>query len=139
MMKKFFYTVLLGSFLAGGTSFADEEETPLGEKMSDVSGSLKMLRRAKDDYAKCLVLVREAQSGLLECFQYVPALIAKMPEGKEKAMAMVGYKKTMAESYKTLCDLEEAYLSEDVDKIDDALDAVKGSRKEGHQEYIEED
>ncbi|GHC58676.1 hypothetical protein AAFN60_15305 [Roseibacillus persicicus] len=136
-MKKLFCAILLGSFLATGSSSADD--TPLAEKMDEVSGSLKMLRRAKDDYAQCLKLVREAQSKLLECFAYVPVLVEKMPEGKEKETAIANYKKTLAASYQTLCDLEIAYLSEDVDKIDDAMDAVKASRKDGHEVYIEEE
>ena len=138
MMKKFFYTLLIGSFLANGAACADEEETPLAKKMDEVSGSLKMLRRAGDDYAKCLELVRQAQTQLLECFVYVPVIIEKMEEGKEKDMAFANYKKTLAASYQTLCGLEVAYLSEDIDKIDDALDLVKKSRKDGHQEYIED-
>ena len=40
MMKKFFYTLLVGSFLATGAAFADEDETPLAKKMDEVSGSL---------------------------------------------------------------------------------------------------
>jgi hypothetical protein len=139
MIKKFFYAILVGSVLASGSVFADDEETPLALKMDEVSGSLKMLRRAKDDYAKCLELVRAAQVQLLECFAYTPVIIEKMPEGKEKQVAMANYKKTLAASYETLCGLEIAYLSEDIDQIDDAMDLVKKSRKDGHQEFIEEE
>lgn len=136
-MKKFFYAILASSFLASGVTYADD--TPLAEKMDEVSGSLKMLRRAGDDYAKCLELVHQAQTQLLECFVYVPAMIEKMPDGKEKQLAVANYKKTLAASYQTLCGLEIAYLSEDEDKIDDAMDLVKKSRKSGHEEYIEEE
>jgi len=64
MFKKLIAVVFVGSFLSAGTTFADE--TPLAEKMDEASGALKSLRRAKDDYPKCLELVREAQSKLLE-------------------------------------------------------------------------
>ena len=138
-MKKFFHAILVGSVLLAGGVQADEEETPLAEKMDEVSGNLKMLRRAGDDYAKALELVRDAQAKLLECFAYTPEMLEKMPEGKEKATAIANYKKTLAASYQTLCDLEVAYLTEDLDKIDDAMDLVKKSRKDGHQEFIEED
>lgn len=138
MMKKFFHAILISSFLATGSSFADDDETPLAKKMDEVSKSLKLLRRAKDDYAKGLELVRAAQTQMLECFPYVPALIEKMPEGKEKDIALANYKMTLAASYQTLCGLEVAYLSEDEDQIDDAMDLVKKSRKDGHEEYIEE-
>ena len=128
--------MLASSFLATGVGSADD--TPLAEKMDEVSGSLKMLRRAGDDYAKALGLVQQAQKQLLETFAFVPAIIEKMPDGKEKQLAMANYKKTLAASYQTLCDLEIAYLSEDIDKIDDAMDLVKKSRKDGHEEFIEE-
>ncbi|MGJ8723817.1 MAG: hypothetical protein ACSHYB_04605 [Roseibacillus sp.] len=136
MMKKYFYAIVASSFLATGVGSADD--TPLAEKMDEVSGSLKMLRRADGDFAKCLELVRQAQTQLLETFAFVPALIEKMPDGKEKQVALANYKKTLAASYQTLCGLEIAYLSEDQDKIDDAMDLVKKSRKDGHEEYIEE-
>lgn len=137
MMKKLIQTVLVGSVLATSVAFADE--TPLAEKMDEVSGSLKGLRRAGDNYGKALELVRAAQKAILECFAFSPEMIEKMPEGKEKATALANYKKTLAASYQTFCDLELAYLSEDQDKIDDAKDLVKKSRKTGHQEFIEED
>ncbi len=137
MISKLVSIVLLSSFFGAGLVLS--EDTPLGEEMSQVSSSLKKLRRAKDDYTKCLELVREAQVGLLKCFVYVPAKIEKMEEGKEKQVALAGYKKMLAWSYQTLCDLEVAYLSEDIDKIDDAMDLVKKSRGDGHDEYIEEE
>lgn len=138
-MKKILCAILFGSFLATGATYANDEDTPLAKKMDEVSGSLKMLRRAKDDYAECLKLVRAAQSQLLECFAYVPSLVETMPEGKAKETAIASYKKTLAASYQMLCDLEIAYLSEDQDKIDDAMDAVKDSRKRGHEEFMEEE
>lgn len=130
--------VLLGVLFSTGLLFAaDEEESTLHGKMEEVNRSLKLLRRAGDDYGKAAELVQQAQVVMLECFHLVPELVENMPEGKEKAVAMANYRKLMAESYKKLCDLELAYLSEDLDRIDDVLDEVKGSRKNGHQEFIE--
>ncbi len=133
-----FKAILVGSFLTVGSVCADEE-TPLAEKMDEVSGSLKLLRRAGDDYALCLDHIRKAQRALLECFAYTPLKLEEVPDGKEKAMAVANYRKTLAASYQTLCDLELAYLSEDLDQIDDARDKVKMSRKSGHQEFIDKD
>ena len=137
MMKKYVYAILASSFLAAGMGGADED-TPLAQKMDEVSGSLKLLRRAEGDYPKSLELVRQAQTQLLESFPYVPELIEKMPDGKEKQIAMANYKMQLAAAYETLCGLELAYLSEDIDKIDDAMDLVKKSRKDGHKEFIDE-
>ncbi|MBK1832631.1 hypothetical protein [Roseibacillus ishigakijimensis] len=106
--------------------------------MDEASTSLKLLRRAGDDYAKAIALVQEAQGHLLECFQYVPVKVEKMADGKEKQEAIANYKKMLAQSYQALCDLEIAYLSEDLDKIDDAMDVVKESRGDGHDVFVEE-
>ena len=46
-MKNLFYLLFVGSFLASGVTFADDE-TPLAEEMSEASGFLKLLRRARE-------------------------------------------------------------------------------------------
>lgn len=139
MISKLLRIVLVGALMGAGSLSASDEDSVLHDKMEQVSRSLKLLRRAGEDYEKATGLVQEAQVIMLECFSLMPYLVEKMPEGKEKALAMAQYRKLMAESYKKLCDLELAYLSGDIDKIDDALDEVKGSRKDGHEKFIEED
>jgi len=138
MVTRIITLATFASFLVLGQLHAEEEESPLHEKMEEVNRSLKLLRRAGEDYEKAAGLVRQAQTLMLECFAFVPATIEKMPEGKERNIAWANYRKTMAQSYQTLCDLELAYISGDLDQIDDAMDEVKGLRKEGHEEYIEE-
>ena len=133
--------MLASSFLAAGVSSADED-TPLAKNMDEISGPLKEvykeLRRDGTDFAKYLEQVRESQSYLLKSFDFVPAMIEKMPDGKDKQIAMAKYKKTLAASYETLCGLELALISEDLEAIEDAIDLVKKSRKDGHNEFIEE-
>lgn len=125
--------------MSASSLVASDEDSVLHEKMEQVNRSLKLLRRAGDDYEKAAGLVQEAQAVMLECFPLVPYQVEKMPDGKEKSVAIANYKKLMAESYKRLCDLELAYFSGDIDKIDDALDEVKDSRKDGHEEFIEQE
>jgi hypothetical protein len=139
MTSKFLRLVMMGSLLGAGPLVADVEETPLHDKMEEVNRSLKLLRRAGDDYEQCVDLVQQAQTLMLECFAFAPYSVGKMPEGKEKTVAIANYKKLMAKSYQNLCDLEIAYLSGDIEKIDLAMRDVKQGRKDGHEEYIEED
>ncbi|MDP0489654.1 MAG: hypothetical protein Q7Q71_01230 [Verrucomicrobiota bacterium JB023] len=134
---KYFKLIALGLLLGTGFTFADD--TPLAEKMDEVSGTLKGLRRLEGDWQGSVKVVREAQKQLLECFAWTPALLDKMPEGREKELAIANYKTVLAESYMQLCALEIAYLSEDQEKVDIAMDAVKAGRKKGHQEFIEEE
>jgi len=123
--------------LGSGLSFADDTE--LAKKMDEASGELKMLRRVKDDYAAGVVHIQKAQTAMVACYPMTPAMLEKMPEGKDKAVAMAKYRQTLAKSIATLCQLELAYLAEDQDAIDDATDEWKKSRKAGHSEFIEEE
>lgn len=123
--------------LGGGVCLADDTE--LAEKMDEVSGNLKLLRRVKDDYAAGVELIQKAQTAMVACYPMTPAMLEKMPEGKEKQVAMAKYRQILAESIATLCQLELAYLAEDQDAIDDATDAWKKSRKKGHTKFIEEE
>ncbi|MEM9079615.1 MAG: hypothetical protein AAGC74_02865 [Verrucomicrobiota bacterium] len=127
-------TVLI--VLVGGivSSWA-EGENLLGAKMDEVGYTLKGLRRATPEEA--VELVQKAQVLMWECFQWLPAVVTEMEEGAAKKKATANYKRVMAESYRSLCVLELAYLSGDEDAIDEAIDLVKKFRKEGHVEFIE--
>ncbi len=135
-MKKQLIAAVCGFALSFG-SVAHADDTPLAEKMDEAGGALKLLRRAKSN-EEAIKLVRQAQTELLASIAYIPELVEAMPDGAAKEVEIIEYKKMIADSYKALCDLEIAYLSDDQDKIDDAMSAVKASRKKGHQRFIEE-
>jgi len=136
---RIFRTLMVGVLAVGLSGFALAEDTELAKKMDEVSGSLKQLRRVKDDYAAGVELIHKAQKAMIECFPMTPELLEAMPEGKEKKEAMAKYGQVLAESLATLYQLELAYIAEDQDLIDDATDAWKKSRKAGHKEFIDEE
>ena len=131
------FVLIFSGWIFGLGSMALAEHTPLEEKMSAVNKTLKGLRRSSGDHAKCVSIVRTAQKHLLECFQYPPSMLEKVEDAKKKDEILANYKKELAESYITLCELELAYLSGDPEKIKAANQLVKRSKKEGHDEFID--
>lgn len=117
---------------------ADEEETPLGEQMSELSGSLKQLRRAESVDEK-VALIHTAQAAVIKGLQYLPAGFGKIKDAKEKAKMTAGYKRLSGMTYVLLCELEEAVIAEDEKKYDEVYDKLKENKKEGHQAYKAEE
>ena len=117
---------------------ADDDETPLAEQMSEVSGSLKRLRRAESVDEK-VALIHKAQVATLKGLEFLPAGFEKIKDAKEKAKMTAGYKKLTGQAYVLLCELEEAVLAEDEEKYDEVYDKLKDIKKEGHQAYKAED
>ena len=55
----------------------------------------------------------------------------------EKKKATADYKRLIGLTYVGLCELEMAFLAEDEDKADAAIDNLKELKKEGHRAYID--
>lgn len=134
-MKKILYPLMALGMLAISPVQADD--TPLAEQMEIVNDSYKALRRV-DDAAEGVKLAREGQAAVLKGITMVPEFVeaGSHPDGKEKAM--VAYKKQMAALYVIFCDAELACLNEDLEKIQELVDAFKDSKKKGHTEFMEE-
>lgn len=117
----------------------NEKESPLHESMEQSGRALKSLRKIeKGDWSAGAKAVHDAAEGILKGIPYTPELIKEMPEGKEKVMALVDYKRLMGLAYAALCELELAYLSENQAMVDEAMKKVKGLKKEGHKKYEDE-
>lgn len=115
-----------------------EEDTPLGKQMEEVDDAYKALRRTEDaeEGAK---LARTAQDGVLKAITMTPGFIEEgnHPGGKEKAMA--SYRKQMGQLFVTFCEVEEAFLAKDFDKVQELIKPLKASKKKGHNEFMEEE
>lgn len=135
-MKKLLIPVLALGLFAFTPAQADED-TPLGEQMEILNDSYKALRRT-EDAAEGAKLAREAQLAVIKGMTMTPEFVEKggHPDGKEKAM--VSYRKQMAQLVVTLCEVEEAFLAEDLDKVQELITPLKDSKKKGHEEFIEE-
>ena len=113
-----------------------DDETPLGEQMDVLSGSLKKLRKAETPEEK-VGLVHEAQKATLKSLQYSPMIFKDIKDAKEKAKATADYKKLIGLTYAKLCELEIAYLEGNEEKADDIKGELKDLKKDGHEKYTE--
>ena len=115
---------------------ADDDETPLGEEMDVLSGSLKRLRKAETAPEK-VELVHAAQKATIKSLQYSPMVFKDMKDEKEKAKATADYKRLIGLTYAKLCELEMAYLAGDEDKADEIKGELKDLKKDGHEKYTD--
>jgi len=117
---------------------AEEKHTELGKHMEAMDDAFKGFRR-ETDAKKGAEQARVAQVETLKAAAEVPELVKKMPDGPDKAKAAVEYKKMMGKLYITLCEVEEAFLAGKPEEVTKLVEAVKTSKKEGHDKFIEED
>ena len=116
----------------------DEEETPLGEQMEDVSGALKGLRKAPDFAAKA-ELARKGQTAIINSMRFLPAMFEGVKDEKEKVRMTADFKRMMGQTLMLFAELELAFLEEDEDKADEIVDKLKDLKKEGHNAYVEDE
>lgn len=135
-MKKLLFPMMALALVAFSPVQADD--TPLAEEMDKVNDAFKSLRRT-DDMAEGAKLAREAQIALAKSIEFTPQFVEKGGHEAGKEKAMVAYRKQVAQAIIIFCDLEEAFLVGDKDKVAELIDAVKDSKKKGHDEFIEED
>jgi hypothetical protein len=113
-------------------------DTPLTERMDEVDGAYKAFRREQDP-AKGAAAARDAQEATLKAILETPALISKIADPAAKAKAVAAYRKTMGRLFITLCEVEEAFLAKDLDKVAELVETLKSLKKEGHDQFMEEE
>lgn len=95
--------------------------------------------RKETDPAKGAALAREAQEAVAKGLTGVPELVAKMPDGAEKAKAAAAYRKMMGQLYVALCEVEEAFLAGNTGEVAKIVEAMKEMKKEGHNKFMEDE
>ncbi len=113
------------------------DDTPLGKEMDELSGSLKGLRKA-ETWADKVALAQKGQVATLNSLKHLPVIFKDIKDEAEKKKATADYKRLMGLTYVGLCELEMAFLAEDEDKADAAIDKLKELKKEGHRAYTED-
>ncbi len=116
---------------------ADEDDTPLAKQMDAMNGAYKAMRRETDP-AKGAALAREAQDAMIMAISETPEIVKSMPEA-EQAKAVAEYRKMMGELITTLADMELAFHAGDMDKVKEVVSAMRTSKKEGHDKFMEDD
>ena len=134
LLLKSFAALLL---LSPMTAIADED-SPLAKQMEALDDAFKGFRREKDA-AKGAEQARAAQLALVRGFVETPPMLAKMPDGPEKAKAAAQYRAMMAAVLVKLCEVEQKFLAGDIAGVETLVAALKESRTEGHDKFMEEE
>lgn len=138
MKKLIFPAFLLGASLLAPVQVRAQDDTPLAKEMEKVDDAYKGFRKEKDP-VKGAAAAREAQEALLKAIPLVPAVIEKMPAGEAKEKAMASYRLQMGKLFVSLCEVESAFIAKDLDKVTTLIDAIKASKKEGHDAFVEDE
>ena len=140
MKKLIFPALLLASALMLPTPVRaqDKEDTPLAKEMEKVDEAFKGFRRETDP-VKGAKAAREAQEGVIKALAFTPALIEKMPAGEAKEKAIVAYRTQMGQLFVTFCQVEAAFVAKDLPGVAKLVEDVKGAKKKGHDEFMEEE
>jgi soluble cytochrome b562 len=117
---------------------AAEEETPLGKQMEAMNDAYKAFRRETDP-AKGAALARDAQQAALKSAAETPSMLAKMPDGPEKAKAMAEYRKMIGKLFVSFCEVEEAFLAGKIEEVAKIVENLKELKKTGHDQFMEEE
>ena len=140
MKTSIFAALILTSSLILPTQLRaqDKDDTPLAKEMEKVDEAFKGFRRETDP-AKGAKAAREAQEGVIKALAFTPALIEKMPAGEAKEKAIVAYRTQMGQLFVTFCQVEAAFVAKDLPGVAKLVEDVKGAKKKGHDEFMEED
>jgi len=137
-LHKLFALVAAAGIMSFGPVAQAEDESPLGEQMDEMSGALKSLRRLKRDperWAKSAAAIEKGAQACIKVMTMVPKEIADLPAGPAKAKALADSRRLMGLTLAGFAELELAFLAEDEEKVETALDKLKELKGEGHEKY----
>jgi len=137
MKMKLLISGIAATMLFTLPAMAEEEETALGKQMEAMNDAYKAMRRETDP-AKGAALAREAQEAMVKAIMETPELVKAMPEA-DQPKASAEYRKMIGLLISTLADMELAFLSNDMDKVQEIVKAMRDSKKEGHDKFMEDE
>jgi ABC-type transport system substrate-binding protein len=137
-MKKMILPVMLLATACLIPTPVRADDTPMAKQMELIDDAYKAFRRETDP-AKGAKAAREAQDAVLKAIPMVPAMVEAMPAGEAKDKALVSYRTQMGKLFVTFCEVEAAFQAKDLAKVTALVDTLKGQKKEGHDEFIEEE
>lgn len=120
------------------TKAAGKEDTALGKQMDAMNDAYKAFKKATDP-VKGAALAREAQAAALKSVVEIPDTLKNLPDGSEKAKALVVYHKMIGKLYVTLCEVEEAFINGKMDEVTKLVDSLKEIKKSGHEKFVKEE
>lgn len=137
-MKKLIFPAMLLAAACMVPAPVRADDTPLAKEMEAMDDAYKAFRRETDP-AKGAKAAREAQEAVLKAIPMTPAMVEKMPAGEAKDKAIASYRTQMGKLFVSLCEVEAAFVAKDLAKVATLVDTLKGQKKEGHNEFIEEE
>jgi soluble cytochrome b562 len=117
---------------------ADEKPTALHDQMEAMNDAYKAFRRETDP-VKGATQARLAQQAALKSASEVPERVMAMPEGPEKAKALVSYRMMMGKLFVSLCEVEQAFLNGKIEDVAKIVESLKEQKKTGHDKFMDED
>jgi Cytochrome b562 len=120
------------------TSLAIAADTPLGKEMEAMDDAYKAFRKT-EDATQGAAKAREAQTHVAKSLMHLPDMLSKMPEGPARAKASASYRMMMGQLYVKLCEVEQAFLDNKLDKVAELVNDLKELKKKGHSEFMEEE
>jgi soluble cytochrome b562 len=138
MKNPIFLAVFAAVSLIPLTVSAQDKHTKLHEQMEKMDDAYKAFRKETDP-AKGAELAREAQKYAIEGLAEVPELVKDIKDPAEKAKSAVLYKKLMAKLIVSLCEVEEAFLGNNLEEVEKIIDSLKSLKKEGHDKFMPEE
>jgi soluble cytochrome b562 len=131
-------TIGCALFMSTLVAHAEEESTPLAKQMGTFDDAYKAFRRETDP-VKGAGYAREAQAAVLKALTETPGILSKMPDDATRQKAAAEYRKMLAKVYVTLCEVEEAFIAGEIDKVSKLVDSLKEMKKAGHEKFMEEE
>jgi soluble cytochrome b562 len=124
-------------FAAANAAPAKEDQTELGEKMSEISKAFKKLRNQVSDTAKneeSLMLVASIRENTFASLSLVPEKTADLPEA-EQAKFKADFTNKMQSLLTDVDKLEAAFKAGNNEEAKSLLEALGNAQKEGHKEF----
>lgn len=137
MKKIIFPAILLAASVLAPVQVRAQDDTPLAKEMEKLDDAYKGFRKETDP-DKGAASAREAQEAVLKAIPLIPAMLEKAP-ADVKAKGVAAYRAQMGRLFVTLCEVESAFIAKDLDKVATLVDSIKGSKKEGHDTFMEEE
>lgn len=148
MKKESFYIILALVTVLGlsGPGVVADSEVPekaappkdMAEAMDTMSGSLKLLRRLRRDpdrWTKSAAMVAKGSSVVISAMRMVPREIQNLPDGPDKLTALADSRRLMGLTLAGYARLELAFLAENEEQVEAALDVLKELKAESHEKY----
>ena len=136
MIRKSCILLVITPFLAVADLAA--EGSKLTGLMEELNDAYRAFSRTEDN-AKGAALAREAQVAVAKSLAETPEVVSKLPEGPARDLASASYRHRLGGLYVRLCEVEQAFLKGDRAKLEELLAALKQIKKDGHNEFMEDE